>query len=68
MAFQLLKNIFTGKSPKTGHEAHPRKETGSTRRQLTRCRSDPHLGKHAQTHTGMFNVGICRRANLYEIH
>ncbi|KAJ8713919.1 hypothetical protein PYW08_007539 [Mythimna loreyi] len=40
-----------GKSPKTGHEVHPRKETGSTRRQLTRCRSDPHLGKHAQTHT-----------------
>nr|XP_049704799.1 probable Rho GTPase-activating protein CG5521 isoform X3 [Helicoverpa armigera] len=40
-----------GKSPKSGHEPHPRKEPGSTRRQLTRCRSDPHLSKHAQTHT-----------------
>lgn len=38
----------TGKSPKSGHEPHPRKETGSTRRQLTRCRSDPHLTKHGQ--------------------
>lgn len=40
-----------GKSPKSGHEPHPRKETGSTRRQLTRCRSDPHLTKHAQAQT-----------------
>ncbi|XP_075982938.1 putative Rho GTPase-activating protein CG5521 isoform X2 [Anticarsia gemmatalis] len=40
-----------GKSPKSGHEPHTRKETGSTRRQLTRCRSDPHLSKHAHTHT-----------------
>uniref|UniRef100_A0A2H1WAE2 SFRICE_017173 n=1 Tax=Spodoptera frugiperda TaxID=7108 RepID=A0A2H1WAE2_SPOFR len=39
-----------GKSPKSGHEPHPRKET-ITRRQLTRSRSDPHLGKQIQTHT-----------------
>ncbi|XP_013192086.2 probable Rho GTPase-activating protein CG5521 isoform X1 [Amyelois transitella] len=35
-----------GKSPKVSHESHPRKETHS-RRQLTRCRSDPHIAKHA---------------------
>ncbi|XP_022817370.1 probable Rho GTPase-activating protein CG5521 isoform X1 [Spodoptera litura] len=40
-----------GKSPKSGHEPHPRKETGSTRRQLTRSRSDPHLGKQSQAHS-----------------
>ncbi|CAB3248898.1 unnamed protein product [Arctia plantaginis] len=39
-----------GKSPKSVHESHARKETGSTRRQLTRCRSDPHLSKQSQLH------------------
>ncbi|KAJ0173731.1 hypothetical protein K1T71_010880 [Dendrolimus kikuchii] len=39
-----------GKSPKVGHDSQPRKETGSTRRQITRCRSDPHI-KLAQEQT-----------------
>ncbi|XP_026315132.1 probable Rho GTPase-activating protein CG5521 isoform X3 [Hyposmocoma kahamanoa] len=34
-----------GKSPKSGHETHQRKETSTSRRQLQRCRSDPHLSK-----------------------
>ncbi|XP_026489607.2 probable Rho GTPase-activating protein CG5521 isoform X1 [Vanessa tameamea] len=35
-----------GKSPRTSHESHPRKEAGS-RRPLARCRSDPHLSRNA---------------------
>ncbi|XP_034833891.1 probable Rho GTPase-activating protein CG5521 isoform X1 [Maniola hyperantus] len=39
-----------GKSPRTSHESHPRKEA-ALRRPLARCRSDPHLPRHAQVHT-----------------
>ncbi|XP_045527991.1 probable Rho GTPase-activating protein CG5521 isoform X1 [Pieris brassicae] len=37
-----------GKSPRVGHETHPRKDA-SSRRPLARCRSDPHLNRHAHT-------------------
>ncbi|XP_021202849.2 probable Rho GTPase-activating protein CG5521 isoform X1 [Bombyx mori] len=49
-AVSVVSNTDTrtpGKSPKVNHETHPRKET-ATRRQLTRCRSDPHLSKQAR--------------------
>ena len=45
-----------GKSPRTSHESHPRKE--AARRPLARCRSDPHLARNAhaqlQPPTGIF--------------
>ncbi|XP_059053415.1 probable Rho GTPase-activating protein CG5521 [Achroia grisella] len=41
-----------GKSPKVYHEPHPRKEAAAARRQLARCRSEPHLSArvHPPTH------------------
>ncbi|CAH0728447.1 unnamed protein product, partial [Brenthis ino] len=38
-----------GKSPRTSHETHPRKEAGA-RRPLARCRSDPHLARAPAPH------------------
>ncbi|XP_052756365.1 probable Rho GTPase-activating protein CG5521 isoform X2 [Galleria mellonella] len=38
-----------GKSPKVYHETHPRKEAAAVRRQLARCRSEPHLAARAHT-------------------
>ncbi|KAM3962462.1 LOW QUALITY PROTEIN: putative Rho GTPase-activating protein CG5521 [Aphomia sociella] len=38
-----------GKSPKVYHETHPPKDT-SARRQLARCRSEPHLAAAAHVH------------------
>ncbi|CAG9789196.1 unnamed protein product [Diatraea saccharalis] len=37
-----------GKSPKVGHESQVRKDAGGSRRQMARCRSDPHLAKETR--------------------
>ncbi|CAK1552269.1 unnamed protein product [Leptosia nina] len=45
-ALQPADTRTPGKSPRVGNEAHPRKDA-SSRRPLVRCRSDPHLNRHA---------------------